>query len=133
MENNYAIKVKSHLPFEEAKARAVEYLKEEGFGILTEIDVKDTMHNKLGKVFKKYVILGACNPSFAFKTLSAESLIGVFLPCNVIVYEEGEGSVIAAMNPEMMSGLIDSEEVREVGIKVTEIMKNVLGRLSSGG
>ncbi|MCE1247447.1 MAG: DUF302 domain-containing protein [Firmicutes bacterium] len=130
MEMNYAIKVNSSLSYEEARQKVAEYLKEEGFGILTEIDVKDTMHKKLGKVFKKYTILGACNPPFAYKTLTEDEMIGVFLPCNVVVYEEGEGSVIAAMNPEMMSGLFDNEEIREVGEKVAAIMKSILEKLS---
>mgnify|MGYP000997863721 CR=1 FL=1 len=131
MEKNFALKVTTNLPYEEAKQRVTALLKDEGFGILTEIDMKDTMHKKLGKVFKKYTILGACNPPFAFKTLSADELIGVFLPCNVIVYEEGEGSVVAAMNPSMMSDLFDNEEIRDVGNQVTEIMKRVLEQIET--
>lgn len=131
MENNFAMKVNSDLPYEEAKQRVTALLKDEGFGILTEIDMKDTMHKKLGKVFKKYTILGACNPPFAFKTLSADELVGVFLPCNVIVYESDEGSVIAAMNPEIIAQYFDNEEIREISAKVAEMLGRVLEQISA--
>lgn len=126
---NYAMKIKTSLKYEDAIKKATQLLKEEGFGILTEIDVAATLKEKIGVDFKRYVILGACNPKFAHKTISAEPLIGVFLPCNVIVYEEDEGSVIAAMNPYMMAEVINNPEVNEVGQKVGDIFSRILGKM----
>jgi len=127
----YALKVKTSLKYEDAVKKVTELLKEEKFGILTEIDVKSTLAKKINVDFKKYVILGACNPGFAHRTLEAEPLIGVFLPCNVIVYEEGEGSVIAAMNPYMMAEVIANDEIREVGKKVGDIFSKILKKMES--
>lgn len=126
---NYALKIKTSLKYEDAVKEVTKLLKEEGFGILTEIDVASTLKEKIGVDFKKYVILGACNPGFAHKTVSAEPLIGVFLPCNVIVYEDGEGSVIAAMNPYMMAQVIGNEAVVEVGQKVGDIFSRILSKM----
>jgi len=91
-------------PYEAAIEKVTAALKEEGFGVLTTIDVKDTLKKKLNVDFRKYVILGACNPPLAYKTLQAETEIGLLLPCNVIVYENDEGkSVVSAIDP-VMSG-----------------------------
>lgn len=87
----FAIKVNSPYDYETAIEKVTDYLKEEGFGILTEIDVKEAIKKKLDLDFKRYKILGVCNPNYAHKALSQEDLIGVFLPCNVVVYEEGSG------------------------------------------
>ena len=126
---NYALKIKTSLKYEDAVKEVTKLLKEEGFGILTKIDVTSTLKEKIGVDFKKYVILGACNPGFAHKTISAEPLIGVFLPCNVIVFEEEEGSVIAAMNPYMMAQVIGNEAVVEVGDKVGDIFSRILSKM----
>ncbi len=126
---NYALKIKTSLKYEDAVKKVTQLLKEEGFGILTEIDVAATLKEKIGVDFKKYVILGACNPGFAHKTISAEPLIGVFLPCNFIVFEEEEGSVIAAMNPYMMSQVINNETIGEVGEKVGDIFSRVMSKM----
>lgn len=128
---NYALKIKTPLSYEDAKKKVTQLLKEEGFGILTEIDVAAVLKEKIDVDFRKYVILGACNPTFAHLTMSAEPLTGVFLPCNVIVYEEGEGSVIAAMNPYMMAQVIDDETVVEVGQKVGDIFSRILGKIGT--
>lgn len=99
----YGISKRTTLPFEEADARIRTLLKEQGFGILTEIDVKATLKEKLNEDFRRYVILGACNPPLAFQALSQEADIGLLLPCNVIVYEtDGGGSVVAALDPQRM-------------------------------
>ncbi|MCZ7397459.1 MAG: DUF302 domain-containing protein, partial [Candidatus Methanoperedens sp.] len=94
-------------------------LKAEGFGVLTEIDVADTMKQKLGREFRRYDIIGACNPPLAHRALEADLDIGLLLPCNVIVYEdEAGGSVIAALDPETMMGLTENDLQRQ-GMRLT--------------
>ena len=98
MEIRYAlIKEMPDMSYDEAVAKATELLADEGFGVLTEIDVKATLKKKLDVDFKRYVILGACNPQLAHRAMSGEPFIGVLLPCNVVVMErEGGGSIVAA-------------------------------------
>jgi uncharacterized protein (DUF302 family) len=103
----------THLGFDEAVSRITQALKEEGFGILTEIDVKDTLKKKLDVDFRNYRILGACNPPFAYKALQAEDKVGTMLPCNVIVQETADGDVeIAAIDPLASMQAIDNPELR---------------------
>jgi uncharacterized protein (DUF302 family) len=96
------------LPVDEAIARTKAALSEQGFGVLTEIDVQRTLKEKRGVAMPPYVILGACNPPLAEQALAAEPDIGLLLPCNVIVYERDGQSVIAAMDPEPVLGLVDN-------------------------
>ncbi len=110
----YGFGVGVSLPFEQAVSRTVELLKEEGFGILTQIDVQRTMKEKLGADFRRYVILGACNPPLAHRAFQAELHIGLLLPCNVAVYEEGEGSVVAFMDPAAALGVVGNDALRPV-------------------
>ena len=102
------------LPYDKAVERVRETLKAEGFGVLTEIDIREKLKEKLGVDFKRYVILGACNPSLAHRALQAEPEIGLILPCNVIVYEEGSRSVVAAFDPEVMLGIVPNQQLREI-------------------
>lgn len=102
------------IPHEQAVARAREALKAEGFGVLTEIDVQATLKAKLGADFRQYVILGACNPPLAHRAFQAELEIGLLLPCNVVVYAEGDGSVVSVMDPDIMRRVVDNPALGEV-------------------
>lgn len=110
----YGVKVEVALPYEEAVERTKAALKEQGFGVMTEIDVQETMKEKLGADFRKYVILGACNPPLAHQALTAELDLGLMLPCNVIVYEKGGGSVVAGMDPQAALGIVQNPTLQEV-------------------
>lgn len=127
----YGIRKSVGLPWGEAVSRVRELLAEEGFGILTEIDVKETLKNKLDVDFERYVILGACNPPLAYRALSAERDIGLLLPCNVVVYEEGDDrSIVAAMDPNSMMELTGSRgEIEAVAREARERLEKVMRRL----
>ena len=116
--------------FEEALDRVAASLKDEGFGILTEIDVKETLKKKLDVDFQKYKILGACNPPFAYKALQAEDKIGTMLPCNVIVQEISEGEVeVAAVDPVASMMAIDNPELFDIAQQVREKLQRVVESL----
>jgi uncharacterized protein (DUF302 family) len=108
---NYGFTKEVDASFERVKESAIEELKKEGFGILTEIDVQAKFREKLGINFKKYVILGACNPPNAHKAILAEENIGLMLPCNVIIYEKGDRTVISAIKPTVAMKMIDNPEL----------------------
>jgi len=116
----------SGLSLEQAKERIVESLKKEGFGILTEIDVKATMKKKLDVDVRPYVILGACNPALAHKALKAEPAIGLLLPCNVVVAETDDGAEVAIAKPEQMFKIVDNPGVRPLAKEVTEKLVRAL-------
>ena len=119
-----------HMPFEDAIAHVTEELKKEGFGVLTEIDVKATMKQKLGVDFRNYRILGACNPPFAHKALSAEDKIGTMLPCNVIVQEVAKGEVeAAAIDPIASMQAVDNPALGAVAVEVQAKLKKVVDSL----
>jgi len=118
------------VPFEEAIETTTAALKEEGFGVLTEIDIKATLKKKLDVDFKKYQILGACNPPLAHKALSAEEHIGLMLPCNVIVQEREDGKVeVAAVDPVASMQAVENDSLGEVAQKVRELLKKVIDNL----
>lgn len=118
------------LSFEGAVARLTEELKKEGFGIITEIDVKDTLKKKLDVDFKKYRILGACNPAFAYKALQLENKIGTILPCNVIVQEVGERrSEIAAIDPLASMQAIENPKLQALAGEVKAKLQAVVDNL----
>ncbi len=110
----YGIRVKVNLPYEQAVEKVTAALKEEGFGILTTIDVKETLKKKLDVDFRKYIILGACNPPLAYQSLTVEQEIGLLLPCNVIVYEDNGQSVVAAADPVAMMSVVQNEQLNAV-------------------
>jgi len=116
--------------YEEAIVRVTDELKKEGFGILTEIDVKEKFKEKIGVDFRKYIILGACNPPFAYQALEAEDKIGVLLPCNVVVQETEEGAVeVSAMNPLVAMSMIENTAVETVSQKVHAALQRVLDQM----
>ena len=121
----YALRVKLDLPYEQAIEKATAALKEEGFGILTEIDVKDTLRKKLNVDFRRYVILGACNPPLAHQALNTELEIGLLLPCNVIVYEEDGGSVVSIVDPITMLGVVDNPALEPIAREARERLERV--------
>lgn len=119
-----------NVPFNEAIQKVTEELKKEGFGILTEINVQATLKEKLDVDFRKYQILGACNPPFAHKALSAEDKIGLMLPCNVIVQEISDNEVeVAAVNPIASMQAIDNKELESIATEVQNKLKLVIEAL----
>ena len=118
------------IPFDEAIAKVITELKSEGFGVLTDIDVKETLKNKLNVSFQKYRILGACNPSFAHKALQAEDKIGTMLPCNVIIQELPAGDVeVAAVNPVASMQAIQNPDLMDTAQKVQAKLRRVIENL----
>ena len=119
-----------NVSFDEAITRVTEELKKEGFGILTDIDVKETLKKKLNVDFKKYRILGACNPPFAYKSLQAEDKIGLMLPCNVVVQEISDGKIeVAAIDPIASMQAIENPKLRDVAEQVRDKLKTVIDNL----
>lgn len=127
---NYTYSTKLKGEFEEVINRVTEELKTEGFGVLTQIDITKTLKEKIDVDFKKYRILGACNPHFAYKALSVEETIGVMLPCNVIVVEAGEGEYeVSAVSPMASMQAIENEKLEPIAHEVEEKLKSVINRL----
>ena len=129
---SYGFRVHLDLPYEEAVERTTAALKEEGFGVLTEIDVKQTLKTKLDADFRKYVILGACNPPLAHRALQAELDLGLLLPCNVIVYEDEEarGSIVNLVDPLSMMGVTDNADLEPVANEARARLARVAAALS---
>ena len=113
------------LSYEDTLEKVTGELKKEGFGVLTKIDVKDTLKNKIDVDFKKYAILGACNPASAHKALQAEENIGLMLPCNVVVYEKDDKSVVSMFSPTLMKNLISNESINPIADEVNEKLHRV--------
>ena len=125
----YSMSTTLDLPYEKAVDKVTEALKTEGFGVLTEINVKETLKKKLDADFRKYIILGACNPSLAHRALSADLDIGLLLPCNVVVYEEQGGSVVAVADPIAMLGIIKTPEIEKVAQEARAKLQRVIETL----
>lgn len=126
---NYGYKKQVNLDYEKSIEKVKELLKNEGFGILTEIDVKETLKKKLDVDVDKYIILGACNPPFALKALKAEKDIGLMLPCNVIIYESEEKVFVNAINPVVAMGMIENSELKEIAEIISEKLKGVIEKI----
>jgi uncharacterized protein (DUF302 family) len=118
-----------NLNFDETIEKVREELPKEGFGILTEIDVKETLKKKLDVDFTEYVILGACNPSFAYKALQSEIEIGLLLPCNVIVYKKDSKVFVSGILPTVAMSMVESSELSEISEEVEDKMKRVINNL----
>ena len=128
--DGYQFSVETPLDFSTAEARTRELLKAEGFGILTEIDVSSTFEEKLGKQFRPYKILGACNPQLAYRALHAEPGIGLLLPCNVVVEQsEGEGTRVRFMEPISALSLVQNPEVESVAQEASARLHRVAAQL----
>jgi uncharacterized protein (DUF302 family) len=132
-ETRYGLKVTIPMPYDQAVVRATDALKSQGFGVLTTIDVKQTLKAKLDRDFRKYVILGACNPPLADRALHAELEVGLLLPCNVIVYETSpSSSVVAAMAPLAALGVVgENAALAEVAREADGRLRQALESLES--
>ena len=122
----YQYKKEVNLSYDRAVARARERLQKEGFGVLTEIDVKSTLKKKLDVDFDDYIILGACNPPFAYRALQAEQDLGLMLPCNLIVYSHKGKTFVAAIKPTVQMEKIGNAKLKEVAAQVEEKLKKVV-------
>jgi uncharacterized protein (DUF302 family) len=120
------------MPFEDVVARATEALKNEGFGIITQIDVKETLKQKLGVDFAAYRILGACNPKLAYEALQMENKVGTMLPCNVVIRDAGNGNTeVAAVDPVASMQAIDNTTLTQVAGTVRGMLEAVIAELPS--
>lgn len=131
-DTRYGMRVDLNVPFEQALEQITASLQQEGFGVLTTIDVQQTLKKKLDRDFRKYVILGACNPPLADRALHAELEIGLLLPCNVVVYERAAGtSTVAAMAPLPAMGMIGNPELESVAREADQRLRRALERVEA--
>ena len=128
---DYGTSVRLNLPFDEAVDRVRAALKEQGFGVLTQIDVQATLREKLGEEMEPYLILGACNPPLAHRALNIDRKIGLLLPCNVVVRADGDVTVVEALEPRIMVQLTGREELDSVAQEAAERLETALAGLKS--
>jgi len=126
---NYGITKTTQLPYAAAVDKVTAELRNEGFGVLTTIDVQETLKKKLDVDYGQYVILGACNPTFAYKALHIEEHVGLLLPCNVIVYEKGGATVVSAFDPGVMARIIENPAMQPVANEVRARLQRVVDRI----
>lgn len=132
LRHSYGFGLKVQLPYTEAVERVKAALKEQGFGVLTEIDVKKTLKEKRGVDFRPYMILGACNPPLAHQALTLEPDLGLLLPCNVIVYEAGDGgSIVEALDPEAALGIVGNPALQPIAREAKQRLEKALASLAS--
>ncbi len=132
MSSSYGFRTTLHVPFETAIEKTTTALKAEGFGILTEIDVKSTLKKKLDVDFQRYTILGACNPPLAYQALQTELEVGLLLPCNVIVYETGENeTVVSIVDPDKMLAATENDDLCQVAAEAKKRLARVADALKN--
>jgi len=129
MTTSYGFGTTLQVPYEEAVPRVKEALKAEGFGVLTEIDVRRTLREKLGAELEPYIILGACNPPLAHRALEQERDIGLLLPCNVVVRAEGQGSRVDIADPQAMLGIVGNVELNTIAEEAKQRLQRVVASL----
>lgn len=127
--STYGIEKQVRLGFEDAVERVTEALKHEGFGVLTTIDVQETLRKKLNADFHKYVILGACNPPFAYQALQADNQVGLLLPCNVVVQEKDGVTTVSAFDPMTMGKIMDNPAVEPIAHAVRAKLEAALEKV----
>ena len=127
---NYGFTKELIIPFEKTIEIVIQELKKRGFGILTKIDVKEKFKEKMGIDFKKYVILGACNPSNALQAILVEKNIGLMLPCNVVVYENGDNTAISIIKPTVAMGMINNEKLKKIARNVETQLKQAFDSIT---
>ena len=127
--SNYGYGKQVHFNFEEAILKTKETLKHEGFGILTEIDMKTTLKNKIDKDIDNYTILGACHPPSAYQAVKSEDEIGLMLPCNVIVYQKNNEVFVSAIKPKIAMGMIANESLAEIATDVEQRLMTAIDNL----
>jgi uncharacterized protein (DUF302 family) len=125
----YGYKKQVKTTYENTIEKTRQELQKEGFGILTEIDVKATLKKKLDVDYEKYIILGACNPPFAFQALQAEKDVGLLLPCNVIVYEQNGSTYVSAILPTVAMSMVDNEKLRDIAEQIEEKLKRIIDNI----
>ena len=134
MTTNSSMRTTLKLPYAQTVQKTTDALKAEGFGVLSQIDMQATLKQKLNVDFRRYVILGACNPPLAHRALSANLDVGLLLPCNVVVYEEGDGAVVTAVDPVAMLGILQGDPVaREVAVEAGTRLQRVIASLQQLG
>ncbi len=129
MNTPYGFGTTLNVPYEEAIPRVKEALKAEGFGVLTEIDVRQTLREKLGAEMEPYIILGACNPQLAHRALEQEPDIGLLLPCNVVVRSLGQGSRVDIADPEAMLGMVGNKQLHPIAQEAKQRLQRVVASL----
>ncbi len=126
---DYGYRKQVKLSFSEAITKTKAELKKEGFGVLTEIDIKTTLKSKLDVDIENYIILGACNPPAAYQALSSELEIGLMLPCNVIVYQKDDNTYVSAILPSIAMAMIGNNELSEIATVIEETLKRVIDKI----
>jgi uncharacterized protein (DUF302 family) len=125
----YNYKKQVNISYSEAVTKVKAELQKEGFGVMTEIDVKATLKKKLNVDFDNYIIIGACNPPFAYQALQAEKDIGLLLPCNVIVYDDGGKTFAASILPTQAMNMIENKKLQDIAVQVESKLKKVIDNL----
>ncbi len=131
MGSPYGFGTTLHVPYEEAIPRVKEALKAEGFGVLTEIDVRQTLRDKLGAEMEPYLILGACNPVLAHRALEQEPEIGLLLPCNVVIRAIGDGCRVEVADPKAMLGIVGNEQLNAIAEEAKQRLQRAVATLES--